>query len=98
MKCGFMQMSKSPGGTERSIGIKIVIPFCFSVKQLASLICYQECLHKIKNSSVPMSRRHINIYETRSVVKKHHQHAGAIRKEIITLSKRQPHSSFLKHI
>ena len=50
--CGFMQMSKSPGGgTDGSIGVKIVIPFCFSVKQPANLICSQECLHKIKNSS-----------------------------------------------
>ena len=51
-------MSKSPGGTDGSIGVKIAIPFCFSVKQLANLTCSQERLHKIKNSSVPMSRRH----------------------------------------
>ena len=54
--CGFMQMSKSPGETDGSIRVKIVIPFCFSVKQPANLICSQECLRKIKNSSVPMNR------------------------------------------
>ena len=101
--CGFMQMSKRPGGTDGSIGVKIVIPFCFSVKQPANLICSQECLHKMKNSSVPMSRRHIRtdkrLYETRSILKKasndaYNQQAGATTKEITTLSKEQPHSSF----
>ena len=57
--CGFMQMSKSLGGTDGSIGVKIVVPFCFSAKQPANLICSQECLHEIKNSSVPISKRHI---------------------------------------
>ena len=55
-------MSKSPGvGEDGSTGVKIVIPFHFSVKQSANLICSQECLHKIKNSSalMAMSRRHI---------------------------------------
>ena len=57
---GFVKASEpSPGGTDGSIGVKVVTPFCFSVKQPANLICSQECWHKIKNSSVPMSRRHI---------------------------------------
>ena len=87
----------------QSIRVKIVIPFCFSVKQPANFICSQECLHKIKNSSVPMSRRHIRTDRKKASNDAYNQHAGVtsvfiFKEEIITLSKRQPHSSFLKHV